>query len=134
MASLLEFLEELPAEAKAAYHAALAPDADLPALLFVPTRPTRLAPGEVITITAVAPGTHEVAVVNLWWRSLDQPDWQMLRMNNVGRRTFAGELVMPQHVGWGIEYYVEAEFASAPSPLRLVAPPSAPAKGYLITR
>jgi len=134
MASLLEFLEELPAEAKAAYHAALAPDTDLPALLFVPTRPTRLAPGEVITITAVAPGTHEVAVVNLWWRSLDQPDWQMLRMNNVGRRTFAGELVMPQHVGWGIEYYVEAEFASAPSPLRLVAPPSAPAKGYLITR
>lgn len=134
MASLLEFLEKLPEEAEVAYHAALAADTELPALLLVPTRPTRLACGDAATITAIAPGVHDVAVVTLWWRSLDQPDWQALRMNNVGRRTYAADLAMPHRAAWGIEYYVEAEFASAPAPIRLTAPPSAPAQGYLVTQ
>lgn len=134
MASLLEFLEALPEEAEAAYHAALAPDTELPALLLVPTRPTRLAPGDAVKITAIAPGTHDVAVVTLWWHSLDQPDWQVCRMNCVGRRTYAADLTMPHHAEWGIEYYVEAEFTSAPTPIRLFAPPSAPVQGYLVTQ
>lgn len=134
MASLLEFLDNLPEEAEAAYHAALAPDTELPALLFVPTRPTRLVPGEAVTITAVAPGVQEVTAVHLWWRSLGQSDWQSLPMKNIGRRTYVAELAMPHRAEWGIEYYVEAEFAGAPAPLRLTAPPTAPARGYLITQ
>lgn len=133
-ASLLEFLDVLPPDADAAYAAALAPDATLPALLFVPTRPTRLAPGECVTITAVAPGIHELSMVTLWWRTLDQPDWHAQPMRNVGRRTFAADLSMPPHASWGIEYYVEAQFAGSPAPLRMAAPPSAPAQGYLVTR
>jgi len=132
-ASLLEFLDELPAGAEAAYQAALAPDA-LPALLFVPTRPTRLAPGEQVTITAVAPGAHEVTNMTLWWRTLGQQDWHTVRMQNEGRRTFAALLSMPDSAEWGIEYYVEAQFASSPSPVRLTAPPAAPEHTYLITR
>ncbi len=134
MASLLEFLDKLPAEAEAAYHAALAPDRELPALLFLPTRPTRLSPGEAVTITAVAPGMHEVSAVNLWRRTLEHPDWQKVRMDNVGRRTYTARLEMPHGAGWGIEYYVEAEFAAAPTPLRLTAPPSAPEQSYLVTQ
>ncbi|MBE2239555.1 MAG: hypothetical protein IAE81_17330 [Caldilineaceae bacterium] len=132
-ASLLEFLDELPLAAEAAYQQALAPD-ELPALLFVPTRPTRLAPGESVIITAVAPGSHEVAAVTLWWRSLDQPDWATLSMQNSGRRTFTAELAMPQRAEWGVAYYVEAHFAAAPAPLRLTAPASAPEQSYLITQ
>ena len=54
-ASLLEFVEELSPEAEAAYAATLAPDVDLPAALIVPTRPTRLAPGERATIYGDCP-------------------------------------------------------------------------------
>ena len=64
-ASLLEFLDELPPEAEAAYAAALAPDTELLAAVFVPTRPTRLAPGETVTVTAIAPGQLEVVDVGL---------------------------------------------------------------------
>lgn len=133
MASLLEFLDELPPEAEKAYHAALAPDAELTAKLFVPTRPTRLAPGEHVTITAVAPGVHEISKVSLWWHVLNQPDWCELPMHNIGRRTFAVEFVMPHRAEWGVEYYIEAQFADSPTPLRLTAPASAPAQGFLIT-
>ncbi len=132
-ASLLEFLDELPAEAEEAYAATLAPDTDRPAALFVPSRPTRLAPGEQVTITAVAPGIHEIADVTLWWRTLGQTDWRACPMQNVGRRTFAATLLMPHGVGWGMEYYVEASFASSPTPIRMTAPPGAPSNGYLVT-
>jgi hypothetical protein len=131
-ASLLEFMEELPPEAEAAYAAALAPDVDLPAALIVPTRPTRLAPGECVTITAVAPGMLEVSSVELLWRRLGAGAWQAVSMSQVGRRTYAYELNMPPGVET-IEYKVQATFASSPTPIVLIAPPAGGATSYLIS-
>lgn len=131
-ASLLEFLEELPAAAEAAYQACLAPDTELPAALIVPTRPTRLAPGESVTITAIAPGLLEVTAVALGWRRLGSPAWQSIPMTHVGRRTYTATVAMAGDAQ-GIEYKVEATFAASPAPVIVTAPAGGGA-GYLITR
>lgn len=132
-ASLLEFLEELPPEAEAAYAAALGPDMELPAALIVPTRPTRLAPGECATVTAVAPGMLEVSSVELLWRRLGAGAWQAVSMSLVGRRTYAYELGMQPGVET-IEYKVQATFASSPTPMVLTAPPAGGATSYVISQ
>jgi hypothetical protein len=132
-ASLLEFLDELPPEAQTAHAAALAPDTELDAAVIVPTRPTRLAPGESLTLTALAPGLLEVAAVTLHWRRLEAGAWQRQPMHWVARRTYAATLQMPSDADGGIEYYVAAEFAAAPAPRLVTAPPAGAAVRYLIT-
>ncbi len=131
-ASLLEFLDQLPPEAEDAYRAALAADTDLAAAVIVPTRTTRLAAGESAAITAIAPGLLEVVGVSLVWRRLGAVAWQTTAMTHVGRRTYAIEFIMPRDCQ-GVEYYVAADFADNPLRRRVVAPPSAPAAGHLIT-
>ncbi|MCZ7543265.1 MAG: hypothetical protein M5R40_06875 [Anaerolineae bacterium] len=120
--SLLEFLDELPPEAEAARSAALAPDAELQAAVFIPTRPTRLSPGESVLITAVAPGVHEPCTVVLHWRPIGTAGWRSAGMQRVGRRTFALELTMPLDADAGLEYYVTGAFSSAPTPVMRRAP------------
>ncbi len=132
-ASLLEFMDELPPEVEAAYAAAVAPDTDLPALLFVPTRPTRLAPGETVQITAVAPGALEVTSVDLLWRELGAGAWQSLPLALAGRRTYTVEFRMP-FTHEAIEYKVAATFAAAPAPVVLYAPPAGGAAAYVISQ
>lgn len=131
-ASLLEFLDDLPAEAEAAYKAALAPDTELAARVFAPTRPSRLAQGESVLINAVAPGLLEVTGVTLCWRGLGNTAWQSLPMHCQGRRTYATTLTMPW-AGCGIEYYIQAEFADYPARCLVTDPPGAPATRYLIS-
>jgi hypothetical protein len=132
-ASLLEFLDELPAEADAAHAAALALDGGLEADVFVPTRPTRLEPGEQVRITAVAPGMREPCDVALVWRRIGTSSWERRRMHSVGRRTYAADMEMPADAEVGVEYYVEAAFAGNPRPLIATAPPDGPGRGYLVT-
>lgn len=132
-ASLLEFLPALPPEAEAAYSAALAPDMELSAALIVPTRPTRLLPGEKVAITAVAPGAAEVHCVELLWRELHRDGWQALPMALVGRRTYALDFGLPPGVS-AVEYKVQATFAASPSPLVVTAPPAGGVAAYVISQ
>lgn len=129
--SLLEFIDELPADAQRALAQAVAPDAELRAAVIVPTRPTRLNAGESTIITAIAPGSSEVARVDLLLRAVGSSAWRAKPMTLVGRRTYSTEISMPAGAADGIEYRVRAEFAATPAP----AVESAPVEGsYIITR
>ncbi len=129
--SLLEFVDELPADAQRALSDAVAPDDDLRAALLVPTRPTRLNAGESTTITAIAPGSLEVAAVDLLQREIGSSAWHARPMTHVGRRSYSAEISMPASATEGIEFRIRAEFAATPAP----AVKSAPAGGaYVITR
>lgn len=130
-ASLLEFLDELPADAEEARQRALAPDTSLEAAVIVPTRPTRLVAGEAVVITAIAPGTRELTNITLCWRPVDATTWRCERMIHVGRRTYKAVLNQPLEVSNGIEYVVRATFAGMPAPVIVTAPPEG---AFLVTR
>ena len=132
-ASLEEFLEELPPEAELAAAEAVAPDDELSGRVIVPTRPTRLSPGESIQISAIAPGSHEIRSITINWRYLETQSWHSRPMQIVGRRTYTADLEMPADADPGIEYYVEATFADGLQPLVVTAPVSGSRQGYLIT-
>jgi hypothetical protein len=131
--SLLEFLDELPPEAEAALASTLAPDAEFAGAVFVPTRPTRLAPGEQALITAVAPGIRELTDITLNWRYIGATAWLRQPMRHAGRRTYTFDLRMPLDAQLGLEYYVAATFAGAPEPLIAIAPPPGRDRGYIVT-
>ncbi len=132
-ASLEEFLEELPPEAELAAAEAFAPDDELSGKVIVPTRPTRLLPGESIHISAIAPGSREVSHITINWRYIETQSWHSHPMQLVGRRTYTAELQMPSDADPGIEYYVEATFTDALQSLVVTAPVSGSRQGYLIT-
>jgi hypothetical protein len=125
--ALLEFMDVLPAEAEAAFDAALAPDISLEGSVIVPTRPTRLERGEQVRITAIAPGTREITDVTLYWRRTGATNWRALPMQLAGRRTYTANIEMLQE---SIEYYVAATFAGMPATMRVTAPREG---AYLIT-
>lgn len=121
-ASILEFIDELPANAQQALNDATAPDTSNLASLIVPTRPTHLAEGESIQLTAIAPGTAELTSIQLVWREVSKTAWNTEDMQLAGRRTYSINLIMPNNAENGIEYYVKAQFAATPSPLIKTAP------------
>jgi hypothetical protein len=121
-ASLLEFLDELPPEAEAARLAAVSPDTGLDASVIVPTRPTRLATGESVVITAIAPGTREVTDIVLRSRAIGNAAWSQAHMKHVGRRTYATTLISPSDTRMGVEYVVQATFTGTPTPVIITAP------------
>src|SRR6185436_18489070 len=96
---------ELPPEAEAALAATLAPD-ELAGIVLVPTRPTRLAPGEQVQITAVAPGIRELIALTLNWRHIGASAWVRQPMQHAGRRTYTADLRMSLDADLGVEYYV----------------------------
>lgn len=132
-ASLLEFLDELPSEAEAAETTALAPDNELMGRVFLPTRPTRLSPGEFLFVTAIAPGAYEVESISLCWRLIGTISWQHCAMELVERRTYTASLSMPLDANPGIEYYVEACFCGSDGLLISTAPASGSERAYLVT-
>jgi hypothetical protein len=104
--SLEEFIGDLPAEAEAAYRAALAPDTAGPRV-FLPTRPSILRPGEALRLFIVAPGvTSETAVV-FRWRRAGAADWSTISARHEGRSVFSASLAAPVEVS-EVEYRVEA--------------------------
>lgn len=128
--ALLEFLDELPADVDLAYTSAISPDTTQAGTVIVPTRPTRLSPGEQVRITAIAPGIREVSAVTFCWRETGATNWQQVQMNCVGRRTYTRDFEMPVRSIEGIEYRVTATFAGLNAPESM----SAPLEGaYLIT-
>lgn len=131
--SLLEFLDPLPDGAQQALDDALAPDNQLAATVIVPTRPTRLRPGEAIEITAIAPGALETVGAELLWRRIGARAWEREAMQCAGRRTYTYRLTMPPDVDLGIEFCVEATFAASPEPLRVRAPQPGGMAGYVVT-
>ena len=130
-ASILEFIDELPADAQDAFDRSTAPDTSNRASLIVPTRPTRLADGESIRLTAIAPGTAELTSIQLVWREVGKTAWHYEDMQLVGRRTYNTNLIMPGGADEGIEYYVKAQFGATPSPIIKTAPIQGV---YMVTR
>ena len=106
--SLEEFVGDLPETALAAYRAALAPDKEGKARLFLPTRPSILRPGEPLRLFVVAPGLPEGGVVALRWRRTGGHDWTTAQATHEGRSVFSVTVVAPPDARNGIEYRVEA--------------------------
>ena len=116
-ASILEFIDEIPPDAQQALDTAVAPDTDNIASLIVPTRPTRLRPGQSIRISAIAPGTAELTHIAIHYRGIGAPGWQSIAMTHIGRRTWGADLTMPIDFADGIEYHIRAEFGATPQPI-----------------
>jgi hypothetical protein len=121
-ASLLEFIDTLPPDAVAALQAALAHDSACRGRVIVPTRPSRLKAGESVHITAIAPGTAEIAQIYLECRDIDTGDMSRHLLENVGRRTYAARMLMPPTTTTGLEYRVVVEFLDVAGPFIRSAP------------
>lgn len=130
--SMKEFLGELPPDVEDLFLEVRRKGSSAGPRVFIPTRPSALAPGEKVRIFAVAPGGNSVPRVKLILRRAASKDWQSFPMQLVGRRTFTREIEASKADWPLLEYYVEAEF-SGPRGSRLTAPAGAPQQIYSIT-
>ncbi|MEJ2009108.1 MAG: hypothetical protein P8Z30_13300 [Acidobacteriota bacterium] len=131
--SMKEYLGELPVEVETLFHQVRGKDAFAQPRLFVPTRPSALAPGEKVRIFAVAPGGDSAPRVRLFLRRAGSGEWHFSPMELVGRRTFVKEIEGKKTDAPLVEYYVAAEFPGPDGKRSLTAPAGAPEKCYSIT-
>jgi len=131
--SMKEYLGELPAEVETHFHEVRRQDATARPRLFIPTRPSALAPGEKVRIFAVAPGGESTLRVKLFLRGAAWGKWQSFPMEPAGRRTYVKEIEASPADMPLIEYYVEAEFSAPGGSRLLTAPAGAPQKSYAMT-
>jgi hypothetical protein len=106
--SLLEFLGEAPAEVERAYAAAIAPDDQAPARVFLPTRPTTLVAGQALRLFVVAPGFGPDASIVFSTRALGQSGWTSTRATHEGRGVHSAALGPYAATTEMVEYRVEA--------------------------
>ncbi|HET7212020.1 MAG TPA: hypothetical protein VFL79_00400 [Terriglobia bacterium] len=130
--SMKEFLGELPPDVEDLFQEVRRKNSSAGPRVFIPTRPSALAPGEKVRIFAVAPGGNSAPRVKLFLRRAASKEWQSFPMQLAGRCTFTKELEASKADWPLIEYYVEAEF-SGPGSSRLTAPAGAPRQTYSIT-
>jgi len=131
--SMKEFLGELPPDVEKLFHEVRRRDRTARPRLFVPTRPSALAPGEKVRIFAVAPGGNSAPRLKLFLRRAASEKWQSFPMQPAGRRTFVKEIEASQADSPLIEYYVEASFTGPGGRHRLTAPAGAPQQSYSVT-
>jgi hypothetical protein len=131
--SMKEFLGKLPAEVETLFQEARRRDDSSPPRVFIPTRPSALAPGEKVRIFAVAPGGNAVPRLKLFLRRADSEGWQSFPMELSGRRTFMKEIEASKPDSPLLEYYVEAAFTGPDGNCRLTAPAGAPRHSYCVT-
>ena len=118
--SIKEYLETLPPEMDRAVADATGPD-EMPARLFVPTRPGLLARGDHVRISIVSTGERPV----LHARGRGRAGWTSTPARLAGRKTYHAVLG-PFAAGPELaEYYVSAGGRTAP--------PEAPRNSYLVT-
>jgi hypothetical protein len=131
--SMKEFLGELPAEVEKLFHEVRRRDNSTPLRVFIPTRPSALAPGEKVRIFAVAPGGNAMPRLKLFLRRAAVEEWQSFPMEPAGRRTYVKEFEASNADSPLLEYYVEAEFSGPRGNHRLTAPAGAPRQSYSVT-
>jgi hypothetical protein len=73
--SMKEFLGELPPDVETLFHEVRKKDAATRPRVFVPTRPSALAPGEKVRIFAVAPGGNSAPRLKLFLRRSATEGW-----------------------------------------------------------
>ncbi len=78
--SMKEFLGELPPEVEELFHEVRRKDASTHPRVFIPTRPSALAPGEKVRIFAVAPGGKSAPRLKLFLRRAAVEKWQSFPM------------------------------------------------------
>jgi hypothetical protein len=128
--SMKEYLGELPLETETAYVAATRPDDEAVPRLIVPTRPTFLAEGESLRVTAVVAGPVEPVEVVLHLRPQGAPEWSSAPARLAGRRTWRATLGPIPPGGALAVYFVEATLEDGAV---LVFPPDAPSRSCLVT-
>jgi hypothetical protein len=131
--SMKEFLGELPPEVEEIFHEVRKKDAATRPRVFVPTRSSALAPGEKVSIFAVAPGGDSAPRLKLFLRRVSVEEWQSFPMKLTGRRTFVKEIEASKADSPLIEYYVEATLIGPDGHRRLTAPAGAPRQTYSVT-
>jgi hypothetical protein len=108
--SIQEYLGEMPAEITAAVEQALAPDADAPGRLIVPTRPTLLREGESVRVMAIVAGNFPASPrVLLETRPRGTESWTVTPLKLLGRRTYEARLGPFDPRSLLIEYGFRAE-------------------------
>jgi hypothetical protein len=127
--SLQEYLGELPPETETLFAELIRPDADAPARLFVPTRPSLLSKGEKVRITIVATGQAPIHSVQLHTRASGASQWGTAAARLMGRRTYQAMLGPFDTALPLMEYFVSATVG----PAKLVSPPEGEKKPHMIT-
>jgi hypothetical protein len=131
--SMKEFLGKLPPDVEDLFQKVRGRDSAAHPRVFVPTRPSALAPDEKVRIFAVAPGGNSEPWLKLFLRHAASKEWQSFPMQLMGRRTFMKEIEAQKADSPLLEYYVEAEFSGSDGSHRLTAPADAPWQSYSIT-
>jgi hypothetical protein len=131
--SMKEFLGELPPEVDKLFHEVRRRDTSTHPRVFVPTRPSALAPGESVRIFALAPGGNSVPRLKLFLRRAAGEKWESFPMQLADRRTFVKEIKGSKADTPLLEYYVEAAFTGPAGNRRLTAPAGAPQQSYSVT-
>jgi hypothetical protein len=131
--SMKEFLSELPPDVERLFQEVRRKDSPGGPRVFVPTRPSALAPGEKVRIFAVAPGGNSAPRLKLFLRRTALEEWQSFPMDLAGRRTFGKEIEANKADSPLLEYYVEAAFTGRDGNHRLTAPAGAPRQSYSVT-
>ena len=129
--SIKEFTGELPPEAGKLFAEVTQPDSTAPHRLFAPTRPTMLARGETVRLSAVVPGNGRIADVTLHTRPHRTSRWAAAPAKLAGRRTFHATLGPFQPESEIVEYYFSAQLAGTDEPM--VAPPAGAKQPYRVT-
>ena len=127
--SLQEYLGELPPETETLFAELVKPDANAPARLFVPTRPSLLSKGEKVRIMIVATGEAPVDSVQLHTRVSGASRWSTTAAKLMGRRTYQATLGPFDPAAPLMEYFISASLGTA----KLVSPPEGEKKPHMIT-
>ena len=126
--SLKEFLRELPPEMDHAYAAAISPEGANPPRLFLPTRPSLLAPGESLRIFINVSGKPGDENVKLFTRRQDTETWNSSDAAHAGRNVYTAQLGPFAAEDSAIDYY-----ASVPGKSQTYCdPPQAPINFYTV--
>lgn len=131
--SMKEFLGDLPPDVEELFKEVRRSDGTARPHVFIPTRPSALAPGEKVRIFAVAPGGNAAPRLKLFLHRAASKEWQSFPMQLAGRRTFMKEIEARKADSPLLEYYVEAAFNGHDGSHRLTAPAGAPRETYSVT-
>jgi hypothetical protein len=106
--SIKEFLGTLTPEMNDAYAAAISGDGANPARLFIPTRPSLIAPDDTLRIFVHCPGQRQAIPVKLFTRRQGTQKWNQSQAAHVGRNVYAAKLGPFSSSDVTIEYYATA--------------------------
>ena len=114
--SMREYLGELPAEVENLHAQVIAPDNNMAARIFLPTRPTLFGNQETVRLTIIVPGLENVRSVAVHTR-LRGGGWISKPANLVQRRTYQATLGAFADRPEYVEYYATATLAGRSDPI-----------------